>query len=86
MHGEKRRYNLQTSSLEERIKKAESKTEKQEMQINHLEAVRCKLDKRIQLLEALLRSEHEVAAGKIKRLSEELERNRSDGASLVNKP
>jgi uncharacterized coiled-coil protein SlyX len=86
MHGEKRRYNLQTSSLEERIKKAESKTEKQEMQINHLEAVRCKLDKRIQLLEALLRSEHEVAARKIKRLSEELERNRSDSASLVNKP
>ena len=75
MHGEKRRHNLQTAALEERLKKAESKVEKQEMQMKGLEAVRCKLDKRIQVLEALLKSEHEIAERKIKRLTDELERN-----------
>jgi chromosome segregation ATPase len=70
IHGEKRRHNLQTSALEERIKKAESKVEKQEMQIKGLEAVRCKLDKRIQVLEALLKSEHEIAERRTKRLTD----------------
>ena len=41
-----------------------------------LEAVRCKLDKRIQVLEALLKSEHEIAERKIKRLTDELKCNR----------
>ena len=76
MHGEKRRHNQKTSALEERIKNAESKVEKQEMQIKGLEAVRCKLDKRMRVLEALLKSEHEIAERKIKRLTDDLERNR----------
>lgn len=85
MHGEKRRHNLHTSALEERIKKAESKVEKQEMQIKGLQAVRGKLDKRMQVLEALLKSEHEIAERKIKRLTDDLERNRF-GISLPTLP
>src|SRR5262249_48025356 len=73
MHGEKRRYNLQASSLEGSLKQTESRIEKQDAQIAHLEAVRCKLDKRIQILEALLKSDREIAERKIKRLTDELE-------------
>jgi hypothetical protein len=39
--------------------------------------VRGKLDKRIQVLEALLKSERDIAELKIKRLNDELERCRS---------
>lgn len=78
VHGEKRRHNQQTSILEDKIKKTEAIAATQEMQIAHLEAVRTKLDKRIQVLETLLRSEHEVAELKNKRLTEELQRGRSD--------
>jgi hypothetical protein len=49
----------------------------QQMQINHLETVRGKLDKRIQVLEALLKSERDIAELKIRRLNDELERYRS---------
>src|SRR5262245_58989492 len=73
VRAEKRHHNQQTSIWQNRIKKAEAKVETQEMQITHLEAVRCKLDKRIEVLEAVLRSDHEVAERKIKRLSAELE-------------
>src|SRR5262249_46268156 len=77
VHSEKRRLNQQTSSLEGKIKKTEGIAATQEMQINHLGAVRGKLDKRIQVLEALLKSEREIAELKIKRLSDEIERYRS---------
>jgi ABC-type phosphate transport system auxiliary subunit len=77
VHGEKRRHHQQASIWEDKIKQTQAKTETQEMQIKYLEAVRGKLDKRIEVLEALLRSEHEVAERKIKRLNEELEGCRS---------
>ena len=77
VHGEKRRLNQQTSTLEGKIKKTEAMAATQQMQINHLETVRGKLDKRIQVLEALLKSERDIAELKIKRLNEELERYRS---------
>jgi ferritin len=48
--------------------------ETREMQVKHLQDVRGKLDERIQVLEALLESEREVAERKIARLTEELER------------
>jgi chromosome segregation ATPase len=80
VQSEKRRQrsalNQQTSVSDDKIKKAESLAATQEMQIKHLEAVRGKLDKRVQVLEALLKSEHEVAELKIKRLTENLERDR----------
>lgn len=57
-----------------RSKKTEAKTEIQETQIKHLEAVRAKLDRRVHVLEALLRSEHELADQRIKRLTDELQR------------
>ncbi|MFZ0259771.1 MAG: hypothetical protein WAL36_07345 [Pseudolabrys sp.] len=74
VHSEKRRHNQQTSSLENKVKKTEAKTEIQETQIKHLEAVRAKLDRRVHVLEALLRSEHELADQRIKRLTDELQR------------
>lgn len=74
VHSEKRRHNRQTSSLENKVKKTEAKTEIQETQIKHLEAVRAKLDRRVHVLEALLRSEHELADQRIKRLTDELQR------------
>ena len=77
VHGEKRRLNQQTSTLEGKIKKTEAMAATQQMLINHLETVRGKLDKRIQVLEALLKSERDIAELKIKRLNEELERYRS---------
>ena len=77
VHGEKRRLNQQKSNLEGHLKKTEAVAATQEMQINHLEMIRRKLDKRIQVLEALLKSEREIAELKIKRLSEEIERHRS---------
>jgi len=77
VHGEKRRLNQQTSTLEGKIKKTEAVAATQQMQINHLEAIRGKLDRRVQVLEALLKSEREIAELKIKRLSDEIERYRS---------
>jgi chromosome segregation ATPase len=78
--GEKRRHrtalNQQTSALEDKIKKAEALAATQEAQIKHLEAMRGKLDKRIEVLEALLKSEREVAERKISRLNEQLQRDR----------
>lgn len=82
VHGEKRRQRSvlaqQTSILEDKIKRTEAVATTQEMQIRHLEAVRTKLDKRIQVLETLLRSDHEIAELKIKRLTEELRRASPD--------
>lgn len=90
VQSEKRRQrntlNQQTSVLEDKIKTTETLASTQEMQIKHLEAVRGKLDKRIQALEALLKSEHEVAEIKIKRLTEELERNRSSHSAILLPP
>jgi chromosome segregation ATPase len=91
VHGEKRRLNQQTSTLEGKIKQSAAVAATQQMQINHLEATRGKLDKRIQVLEALLKSDREIAELKIKRLSDEIERYRSgqsatDGHFPASKP
>jgi hypothetical protein len=51
--------------------------ETREMQVKHLQDVRGKLDERIQVLEALLQSEREVAERKIARLTDELDHCRS---------
>jgi chromosome segregation ATPase len=75
VQSEKRRLHQQISTLQDKIKKTGAVTETQEVQINHLEEVRGKLDKRIQVLEALLKSEREIAELKIKRLSDELQRH-----------
>ena len=77
VHGEKRRHNQQTTFWQDKIKSAETMAETREMQVKHLQDVRGKLAERIQVLEALLQSEREVAERKIARLSEELERSRS---------
>ncbi len=75
--GEKRRHrtalNQQTSALEDKIKKAEALTATHATRITHLEEVRTKLDKRVEVLEALLKSEREFAERKIMRLSEQLQ-------------
>jgi dissimilatory sulfite reductase (desulfoviridin) alpha/beta subunit len=55
--------------------------ETREMQAKHLQEVRAKLDERIQVLEALLQSEREVAERKIARLADELERCRSSSVT-----
>ena len=90
VQSEKRRQrnalNQQTSILDDKVKSTEALAETQEMQIKHLEAVRAKLDKRIQVLETLLKSEHEVAEIKIKRLTEELERDRSSRSDILLPP
>ena len=78
MQGEKRRHNRQASISEGRVKKTEATVDLQEAQIRHLEAVRYKLEKRVQVLEALLKSEQEVWERKIKRLNDELENHRSE--------
>jgi chromosome segregation ATPase len=75
--GEKRRHNQQTSFWQSRIKSVEAMAETRTMQVNHLQDVRGKLDKRIQVLEALLESEREVAERKITPLTDEVERYRS---------
>ena len=78
--GEKRRHrtalNQQTSALEDKIKRAEALTATQATQIKHLEEIRTKLDKRVEVLETLLKSEREVAERKITRLSEQLSAER----------
>ena len=76
VHGEKRRSNQQASFWQSKIKNTEAMAETREMQVRHLQDVRGKLDERIQVLEALLESEREVAERKIARLTEELERCR----------
>ncbi|MGA9081148.1 MAG: hypothetical protein WB390_01720 [Pseudolabrys sp.] len=90
VQSEKRRQrsalNQQTSILDDKVKRTEALAETQEMQIKHLEGVRAKLDKRIQVLETLLKSEHEVAEIKIKRLTEELERDRSSRSDILLPP
>src|SRR5262245_2689806 len=78
VHGEKRRHNQQLSIWENRVEKAEARTEIQKAQIKHLETVRGQLDKRIQVLETLLRSERDVAERKIERLTNEVQQRRSD--------
>jgi chromosome segregation ATPase len=77
VHGEKRRHNQQASFWQDKIKSAEAMAETKEMQVKHLQDVRGKLEQRIQVLEALLESEREVAERKIARLTGELERCRS---------
>jgi len=78
VQGEKRRHNQKISIWENRVEKAEARTEIQEAQIKHLETVRTQLDKRIQVLETLLRSERDVAERKIERLTNEVQQRRSD--------
>ncbi len=81
VQGEKRRHNQQASFWQDKIKSAEVRAETREMHVKHLEAVRGRLDKRIQVLEALLESEREVAERKIARLTDELERYCSSSAT-----
>ena len=81
VHGEKRRANQQASFWQGKIKNTEAMAETREMQIKHLQEVRGKLDERIQVLEALLESEREVAERKITRLTDELERCRPSSAA-----
>jgi septal ring factor EnvC (AmiA/AmiB activator) len=77
VHGEKRRSNQQASFWQSKIKNTEAMAETREMQVKHLQDVRGKLDERIQVLEALLQSEREVAERKIARLTDELDHCRS---------
>jgi chromosome segregation ATPase len=77
VHGEKRRHNQQALFWQNKVKSAEARAETREMQVKHLQDVRGQLDRRIQVLEALLESEREVAGRKIARLTEELDRYRS---------
>jgi chromosome segregation ATPase len=74
VHGEKRRHNQKTSFWEDKIKNAEARTADQEMRVKHLEAVRQKLNARIQVLETLRETERETAERKIGQLSDELKR------------
>src|SRR5262245_36280928 len=76
VHGEKRRSNQQASFWQSKIKNTAAMAETREMQVKHLQDVRGKLNERIQVLEALLESEREVAERKIARLTEEIERCR----------
>src|SRR5262249_28679336 len=64
-----------TSILEDKIKKAEVAAESRESQLKNLEDDRARVNERIQILEALLKSEREVAESKIVRLSQELKRD-----------
>jgi chromosome segregation ATPase len=83
MHSEKRRYNRETSIWENTARKIDIRAETRQQQIKHLETVRHELDKRVQILEALLKSEHEVAERKIKRLTEELQRQQAGVSGLA---
>ena len=76
VQGEKRRHSQQASFWQNKIKNTESVAKTREMQVRHLQGVRSELDKRVQVLEALLESEREVAERKIARLTDELERCR----------
>ena len=82
VQGEKRRHrsalNQQTSILEDKIARAEALASSQESKIKALEESRGKLEKRIGVLDALLKSERDVAELKIKRLTEELRRSRPE--------
>jgi chromosome segregation ATPase len=82
VQGEKRRHrsalNQQTSILEDKIKRAEALAAGQESKIKALEENRSRLEKRIGVLDTLLRSERDVAELKIKRLTEELQRGRPE--------
>jgi len=81
VHGEKRRSNQQASFWQSKIKNTEAMAETRGVQVKHLQDVRGKLDERIQVLEALLESEREVAERKIARLTDELERCRSSSVA-----
>lgn len=83
VYSEKRRYNRETSIWENTVRKTDTRAETQRMQIRHLETVRRELDKRIQTLETLLKNEHEVAERKIKRLTDELQRQQADAPGLA---
>lgn len=75
MQGEQRRQRSvlkqQKSILEDRLQKKEALAATQGVQIKHLETVRGKLDKRVSVLEALLKSEREIAELKARRMTEE---------------
>ncbi|HEY6023052.1 MAG TPA: hypothetical protein VIV34_02605, partial [Pseudolabrys sp.] len=78
--GDKQRYRSalyqQKLSYEDRIKKLESGAARQDGQIKGLEEVRDRLARRVDILEALRRSEREAADMKIKQLTAELQRER----------
>jgi hypothetical protein len=76
----------QTSLLDDKVKRAEALAATQVAQLKHYEATCAKLDKRIQQLEALLKSEHEVADLKIKQLTGELQRYRLASSPTFNSP
>lgn len=65
--------NDKTSILENKIRRAEAIAENQERQIKGLGDDRNRLNERVEVLEALLKSEREVAESKIKRMTEKLE-------------
>jgi chromosome segregation ATPase len=75
MQGEQRRQrsvlSQQKSILEDKLQKSEVLAATQRVQIEHLEAVRGKLDKRVGVLEAVLKSEREIAELKAKRGTEQ---------------
>ena len=64
------------SGFESQIRKSETLVVSQDVQIKGLEEVRDRAVKRVEILEALLRSEREGAQFKIKELTEELQRER----------
>ncbi|HYC17296.1 MAG TPA: hypothetical protein VEC94_08820 [Pseudolabrys sp.] len=82
VQGEKRRHrsalSQQTSILEDKITRAEAVASSQDSKIKALEESRGKLEKRIGVLETLLKSERDVAELKIKRLTAELRRSRPE--------
>jgi chromosome segregation ATPase len=67
--------NEKTSTLEDKLRRSEVEAEHKERQIKNLEDSRTRLNERVEILEALLKSEREVAESKIKRLTEELQRD-----------
>ena len=72
-----------TSILEDKARRAAAAAESQEKQIKNLQDSRSKLNERVEVLEALLKSEREVAESRIKRLTEELQRNSDCTAGVV---
>lgn len=63
-----------TSVLEGKLRRAEAGAESRERQTKRLEGDCDRLNERVEVLEALLESERQVADAKIKRLTEELQR------------
>jgi len=75
--------NEKASILEGKVRRAETEAESRERQIKNLEDSRSRLTERVEVLEALLGSEREVAEAKIKRLTEELQRDNDCTAGIV---